>query len=248
MFLGVWTAFMVSYAVIAGALLRDPEFFRREQRRWARGLLRFWGVRLEVFGSEQMRQGVSYVVMSNHLSWADIVALFIALPTTPGFLAKRELMRIPFLAQALRSGRHVLIDRAKRGDAMAALARAAEQVRSGNTVLIFPEGTRGDSDTIGAFKKGGFHLAREAKVPILPVGLRGSRGVFPRGGLLVYPGTIEVHIGAEVPADEVADAELGAMLPRVRAKIMDLAAMEARGSESGPLSNPPTSPEPRTSS
>jgi 1-acyl-sn-glycerol-3-phosphate acyltransferase len=230
MFLGGWTAFMVSYAVIVGALLRDPEFFRREQRRWASGLLRFWGVQLDVFGSDHMRQGESYVVMSNHLSWADIVALFIALPTTPGFLAKRELMRIPFLAQALRSGGHVLIDRAKHGDAMAALSRAAEQVRSGKTVLIFPEGTRGDSDTIGAFKKGGFHLARAANVPILPVGLRGSRGVFPRGSMLVRPGRIEVHIGPAIPASEVSQRELGDMLPRVREQIMDLAAMAARTS------------------
>jgi 1-acyl-sn-glycerol-3-phosphate acyltransferase len=227
-FLAVWTAFMVSYAVIVGTLLRDPEFFRREQRRWARGLLALWGVELQVFGSDHMRAGASYVVMSNHLSWADIAALFIALPTTPGFLAKRELMRIPFLAQALRSGGHVLIDRARHGDAMAALERAAEQVRSGKTVLIFPEGTRGDSDTVGAFKKGGFHLARAANVPILPVGLRGSRSVFPRGGLLIYPGKIEVHIGAEVPASEVSQYELGEMLPRVRARIMDLAAMAAR--------------------
>ena len=227
-FLGVWTAFMVSYAVIAGALLRDPEFFRREQRRWAGGLLRFWGVQIAVFGSDHMREGASYVVMSNHLSWADIVALFIALPTTPGFLAKRELMRIPFLAQALRSGGHVLIDRAKHGDAMAALSRAAEQVRNGKTVLIFPEGTRGDSDTIGAFKKGGFHLAREAKVPILPVGLRGSRGVFPRGSLLILPGQIEVHIGAPIPPEEVARREPADMVAMVRAVIMDLSAMPAR--------------------
>ena len=225
LFLAVWTAFMVTYAVVFGIVLRDPQFFRREQRRWARGLLRFWGVQLDVFGSANMREGACYVVMSNHLSWADIVALFIALPTTPGFLAKRELMRIPFLAQALRSGGHVLIDRAKHGDAMAALSRAAEQVRSGKTVLIFPEGTRGDSDTIGAFKKGGFHLARAAQVPILPVGLRGSRGVFPRGSLLIRPGKIEVHIGPEIPASEVSVRELGDMLPRVREQIMDLAAM-----------------------
>ena len=227
-FLAVWTAFMVSYAVIAGALLRDPEFFRREQRRWARGLLGFWGVELRVFGSDHMRAGERYVVMSNHLSWADIAALFVALPTTPGFLAKRELMRIPFLAQALRSGGHVLIDRAKHGDAMAALARAAEQVRSGKTVLIFPEGTRGDSDTIGAFKKGGFHLAREAKVPILPVGLRGSRSVFPKGSLLVHPGVIEVYIGQAIPDADVVTYEPAEMVQRVRSEIMELSAMPAR--------------------
>jgi len=228
LFLGGWTAFMVTYAVTLSTLRRDPELFRREQRNWANGLVRFWGVHLEVKGAENMRPGVSYVVMSNHLSYADIVALFIALPTTPGFLAKRELMRVPFLAQALKSGGHVLIDRGKRADAVAAIERAAEQVRAGKTVLIFPEGTRGGSDTVGAFKKGGFHLARAAGVPILPVGLRGSRSVFPRGSVLVHPGRIEVHIGQEITKEHAEAHTPGELLAEVRGRIMALAEMPAR--------------------
>jgi 1-acyl-sn-glycerol-3-phosphate acyltransferase len=227
-FLGVWTAFMVSVAVTLGAVRGDPDVFRRMQRDWARGLIKVWGVELHVHGAEHMAPGHSYVVMSNHLSYADIVALFLALPIIPGFLAKRELTRVPFLGQALRSGGHVVIDRGQRGSAMQAINAAAAQVKGGKTVLIFPEGTRGDTDTIGDFKKGGFYLAREAGVPILPVGLRGTRGVFARNSLLVRPGRGDVPIGAPIPPDEVRHRDASDMLPIVRAKIMELSAMPAR--------------------
>lgn len=223
----VWTAFMVTYAIASSLLLGDPEFFRRAQRKWAGGLARFWGLELSVFGAEHMPTGQSYVVMSNHASYADIVALFIALPVIPGFLAKRELMRVPFLAAALRAGGHVIIDRGKRESARAAIDSAAEQVRSGKTVLIFPEGTRGDTDAIAEFKSGGFHLAKAARVPIIPVGLRGTRAVGPKHTFLFWPGKVEVHIGAPVTPSEVAAQELSPLTQSVRARIAELSAMPA---------------------
>lgn len=228
LFLGVWTAFMTTGAVALSVIKRDPEVFRRAQRYWARGLVRFWGVDVRVFGAESVDLSRSYVVMANHLSYVDIVALFLALPMIPGFLAKSELAKIPFLSQALRSGGHVVIERDQHHSAMQTLGRAAEEVRGGKTVLVFPEGTRGDSDTIGDFKKGGFHLAKQAGVPILPVGLRGSRSVFPKSSLLVHPGVIEVHIGEAIPDADVANYEASEMVMRTRAKIMELSAMPAR--------------------
>lgn len=221
LFLGVWTAFMVSLAVTLGVVRRDPELFRRMQRRWAGGLVRFWGVQVEVHGADHMEVGRSYVVMSNHVSYVDIVALFLALPIIPGFLAKRELTRIPFLAQALRSGGHVVIDRGQT-TAVQTIQNAAQQVRGGKTVLIFPEGTRGDSGTVGTFKKGGFYLAKASGVPILPVGLRGTREIFPKGSLLVRPGKIEVHIGPPLPAEEISQRSESQLRPLVRAKIIEL--------------------------
>jgi len=221
LFLGVWTAFMVSLAVTLGVVRRDPELFRRMQRRWARGLVRVWGVQVEVHGADHMELGRSYVVMSNHVSYVDIVALFLALPIIPGFLAKRELTRIPFLAQALRSGGHVVIDRGQT-TAVQTIQNAAQQVKGGKTVLIFPEGTRGDSGMVGTFKKGGFYLAKASGVPILPVGLRGTREIFPKGSLLVRPGKIEVHIGPPLPAEEISQRSESQLRPLVRAKIIEL--------------------------
>lgn len=223
----VWTAFMVTYAIGSSLVLRDPEFFRRAQRGWARGMARFWGLELSVFGTEHMQAGQSYVIMSNHASYADIVALFMALPVIPGFLAKRELMRVPFLAAALRAGGHVIIDRGKRESARAAIGSAADQVRSGKTVLIFPEGTRGDTDSIAEFKSGGFHLAKAAQVPIVPVGLRGTRQIGPKNSFLFWPGKVEVHIGAPVLPGDASGQELNALVQSVRARIADLSAMPA---------------------
>jgi 1-acyl-sn-glycerol-3-phosphate acyltransferase len=227
-FFALWTAFMVTSAIASSLVMQDPELFRRAQRVWARGLTRVWGVELEVFGAENMPQGQSYVVMSNHASYADIIALFIALPVIPGFLAKRELMRVPFLAAALRAGGHVLVDRKRRDSARQAIQSAAEQVRSGKTVLIFPEGTRGDTETIGEFKTGGFHLAKAAEVPIVPVGLRGTRAVGPKHSLLFWPGRIEVHIGGQMPPAEIAQSDLPQLVRNVRDRIAELSAMPVR--------------------
>lgn len=225
---------MVIIAVSGSTLLRDPGLFKRAQRTWGRGLLRFWGVTLKVVGAERLNTDRSYVVMANHLSYVDIVALFVALPVMPGFLAKKELTRVPFLAAALRHGGHVVIDRGQHNRAMAALERAAGQVRDGTTVLIFPEGTRGDSDTIGAFKGGGFRLARSAGVPILPVGLRGCRGIFPKGSLLIRSGEIEVHIGTPVMPEEAAELDFEALTARVRQAVIELSDMPARTEEKRP--------------
>jgi 1-acyl-sn-glycerol-3-phosphate acyltransferase len=223
-----WTAFMVTTAIGSSVILSDPEFFRRAQLVWARGLARFWGLDLHVYGAENMPEGHSYVVMSNHASYADIVALFIALPVIPGFLAKRELMRVPFLAAALRAGGHVIVDRAQRESARQAIGCAAEQVRSGKTVLIFPEGTRSAGDIISEFKSGGFHLAKAAHVPIVPVGLRGTSAVGPRNSFLFWPGRVEVHIGQPLTAAEIAASELRPLVESVRERIAELSAMPVR--------------------
>jgi 1-acyl-sn-glycerol-3-phosphate acyltransferase len=240
LFLGVWTAFMVVAAVTASVVKRDPEVFRRAQRTWALGLVRVWGVDVRVYGAESVDVTRSYVVMANHLSYVDIVALFLALPIIPGFLAKSELTKVPFLSQALRSGGHVVIERDQHASAMQTLNKAAEEVRGGKTVLVFPEGTRGDTDTIGNFKKGGFHLAKSAGVPILPVGLRGSRSVFAKSSLLVRPGVIEVHIGQAIPDADVASYEPSEMVMRVRSQIMELSAMPAREPRSSSRARAPS--------
>jgi 1-acyl-sn-glycerol-3-phosphate acyltransferase len=206
-FFGVWTAFMVTFAVTTGVLLRDREFFKRMQRYWARGLTNFWGVELVVYGAENMANATSgCVVMANHASYADIVALFIALPVIPGFMAKRELLKVPFLAAALRAG----------------------QVREGRTVLVFPEGTRGDGEFIRDFKSGGFRLARTAGVPIFPVGLRGASQVGPKHSLLFWPGRIEVHIGEAIPTADLQTLDQPELIRRVRRRIVTLSGLTAR--------------------
>lgn len=206
--------------------------FRRMTRFWAEGLGRGWGMRVHSHGAEQLDPDGTYVFMVNHLSHVDIVALFIGLPVNVGFLAKKELRKVPFLAQAMIAGGHVFVDRSKHTSALRAMTNAAEEVRRGASLVIFPEGTRGKSETIQSFKKGGFHLARQAGVPVVPVGLRGTRSILGRSSLAIHPGDVHVHIGA--PVDPTAFADTDSLAAHVRTKVGELAGMPlAPGSAHG---------------
>jgi len=228
-----WTAVMVTGAVGAAGITGDGDLFRRMERVWAKGLTRVWGVDVEVFGAENIDPAQSCVIMSNHASHVDIVALFLALPVVPGFLAKSELDKVPFLSAALRAGGHVVIDRGKHASAVETLKAAADEVRGGKTIAVFPEGTRGDSATVGKFKKGGFHVAKAACVPIVPVGVRGSRDVLPKHGRLLMPGRVEVHIGKPISAADVVATPIDELVARTRAEVIALSAMPARESVQG---------------
>jgi 1-acyl-sn-glycerol-3-phosphate acyltransferase len=229
----IWTAFCVTGALCVGFLKGDRDFFYRAQRGWARGLLRLCGIQLEVQGAEQMDPQGAYVIVSNHASYMDIPALFAALPKLPQFLAKRELSRIPFLGAALRSGRHVLVDRDSRTSAKGSLERAAEHLKTGAAILIFAEGTRSTRDEIGRFKSGAFRLAKLGQVAILPVGISGTRYVLPKHGRLIAPRRVQVRIGAPIPAQEVESASMNELTERVRLQVSALSGL-GLGTEGAP--------------
>jgi len=221
----MWTAACVTVAMCAGFLMRDPDLFYRAQRVWARGLFRLCGIELEVQGAEHMDPRGAYVIVSNHASYMDIPALFAALPKLPQFLAKRELARIPFLGAALRFGRHVLVDRDSRTSAKGSLDRAAEHLKAGAAILIFPEGTRSTRDEIARFKSGAFRLAKLGEVAILPVGISGTRHVLPKHGRLIRGRRVQVRIGAPITAREVESAGMNELSERVRRQVSDLSGL-----------------------
>lgn len=220
-----WTALSVTAGLIAGWLTRDPLLFYRWQRGWARWLFRFCGLELEVQGAEHMNPDGAYVIVANHASYMDIPALFASLPKLPQFMAKSELARIPFLGAALRAGRHVLVNRGSHGTARSSLDSAAEHLKSGAAILMFPEGTRSTRDTIGRFKTGAFRLAKLGEVPILPVGISGTRHVLPKHGRLIKRHRVSVHIAAPLSVAEVRDTPLNELSERTRVLLAELAGL-----------------------
>jgi 1-acyl-sn-glycerol-3-phosphate acyltransferase len=207
------------------ALTRDGEHVRRMSRAWAAGLARGWGMQVRVHGASQLDPVGTYVFMANHQSHVDIVALILALPRVPGFLAKKELRRVPFFGAAMEVGGHVFVDRNAHARAVEAIEEAARVVREGASIVVFPEGTRHDREAVSLFKKGGFHLALAAGVPIVPIGLRGTRAMLPRHSKMIRPGDVDVHIGAPIPAGELAALGVEGAVTRVRTDVAALAAM-----------------------
>jgi len=185
-------------------------------RRWLSWIFRSCGIRLVVEGLEHVDRTRSYVFMSNHQSVLDIGALVLTLPVSWRFVAKRELTRIPFFGWALALSDQIVIDRSNRTRSLRSLAHAAERIRRGVNVIIFPEGTRSPTGELQEFEGGGFQLAIQAQVPILPATVSGSFDLIPKRSLAVHSGTIKVVYGAPIPTAGLRAEQRNELKERVR--------------------------------
>lgn len=217
--IGVYTAFWGLIACAVALLDRSGELVIRVARQWIRWILVTCGIRVEGDGLDALDLSAPYVLMSNHQSVFDIAAILATWPRSFRFVAKRELTWIPLFGWALVLGGHVIIDRSRQERAIASLERAARRIREGVNVIIFPEGTRSRTGRMGAFKSGGFHLAIQAGVPVLPVSISGSREITPSHSLRVESGHIHVHYGAPIPTAGLSTDDRNALKEAVRRAI-----------------------------
>src|SRR4030095_9876127 len=137
-------------------------------------------------------------------------------------LYKAELRKIPIMKTAFDVGGYVAVERGDRAKSMESIARGAESLRSGNSFLIFPEGTRSRSGDLLPFKKGGFIMAIQAQVPIVPVAVRGGRAAMRKGSPIVRPVHVSVRIGAPIPTRGLTVDDRDALIERVRTAIRTL--------------------------
>lgn len=167
---------------------------------WSRELIRRADVDLSVIGGELIPEGEALVVMSNHRSYYDIPSVFCAVPGRLRMVAKKELFRVPLFGVAMQAAGFIKIDRDKREKAIASLRESSRLLSQGTRVWIAPEGTRSKTGALGPFKSGGFHLAVDAGVRILPLVLRGTENVMPPDGLTVRRGA-KVSVTVLPPID-----------------------------------------------
>ena len=168
-------------------------------RLWAWAILRVGGVSVKVRGLDQLRSRQPYVFMVNHQSNIDIPALVQALPAFQlRWIAKRELLWVPFFGWAMWAAKHIVIDRSDRSDALAVLTKARQQIDQGISIVVFPEGTRSTDGSLLPFKRGGFLLAVKTRMPIVPVAIRGTGRILPKGSWRIARGEIEITVGSPI--------------------------------------------------
>jgi 1-acyl-sn-glycerol-3-phosphate acyltransferase len=213
------TAIAASLGILSCLVLPSGDGVLALARVWARLVLGLCRVRLVVEGRDKIRPPGPYVFLSNHQSQFDIPAAVLAIPIQFRVLAKQELFHIPIFGWALRLSGFVAIDRRNRDKAIASLDRAAERIRRGRSLLIFAEGTRSPDGRLLPFKKGAFVLAIQAGVPVVPLAIRGSRAVLPKGSLSIRPGIITVVVGDPIDPRPFSVDQKEALMTRVRSAL-----------------------------
>ncbi len=185
---------------------------------WSRRMVDEVGARIEVVGREHLEDRAPAVVMSNHQSHYDIPVLYQLLPGSVRMVAKKELFDIPIFGPALRAAEFIEVDRGDRAKAIESLQGARRLIESGITVWIAPEGTRSLDGRLGEFKKGGFILAEDAGVPILPVSIEGTRNILPaKTAKIQYGQQVRVTVHPRVKRADAASRD--EWIERVRSVI-----------------------------
>lgn len=221
-----WALVTVPLTVI-GILLAIPFLGRRRAfytvgPLFARGMAWFCHIPFSLQGWERLPAAIregrqSVIFMSNHESQMDPPILVAALPLPAVFIAKKELQYVPFIGWAGWAAGVIFIDRGNRERAIRSIQDAAQQIRAGKSVVIFPEGTRSRSGQMLPFKKGGFALAMEADVPIIPMATVGGFQVLTSGSLRIRPGRYTLLLGEPIHPSTHADRD--ALMTEVRGRI-----------------------------
>lgn len=203
----VYTVCLGSLAVIGTLVTRQPWPVDFLGPIWCRWILKACGIHVDVLGLENVDPQKPYVIISNHLSNFDIWATLAALPLKIHFVAKKELLRLPFLGQALAVSDHIVIDRSNPGEAIARInARVASQIGQGFCILFYAEGTRSPDGKVHPFKKGGVTLAMRTGLLIVPMSVSGTHKYLPKRSAIIRPGG-RVRIVLDKPIDATTYTE-----------------------------------------
>jgi 1-acyl-sn-glycerol-3-phosphate acyltransferase len=182
------------------------------------------GIKVRVAGAEHIPLDRAAVYCANHQSNVDPPILFDKLHPRMHIVYKAEINAIPLLARAFRHGGFVPIDRRNKEAAMRSLEAGARSIRSGNSFLIFPEGTRSKTADLLPFKKGGFLMALKAQAPIVPVAIQGGRDAMRRGSKIIQPVHVSIRVGEPIETTGMGMADRDALIARVRQRIEALLA------------------------
>ena len=183
---------LVIVAALLGVKDREGSIYDNAPRWWASCLVKAAGIRVRLHNAERMRSAAPRIFVSNHVSWFDVLTLAAVLPRYK-FVGKAELFRIPIFGRAARASGMIAIERENRKSAFESYRVAADRIRAGASVVVFPEGTRGREYAVRQFKKGPFVLAVAAGVPIVPTIVHGTIEVMPRDSFRIRAGVVDIH-------------------------------------------------------
>jgi 1-acyl-sn-glycerol-3-phosphate acyltransferase len=215
----VYTMVLAPCAALV-SVLGYPHLATPISRLWGFLITRTSGVKVEIEGLEQLAGLHSYVLVSNHQSFFDVFAICGWMPGEPRFVAKQELGRIPILGTAMRRSGHIMIDRARGGQA---IRKALKLAREGFSIVVFAEGTRFSDNRVHPFNDGAAWLAIATRQKCVPMAISGTSSFFPRGALIVRPGRkMRMAIGPPVDTAQLRGADRESLTRQLEESVRSL--------------------------
>jgi 1-acyl-sn-glycerol-3-phosphate acyltransferase len=203
--------------ILLGPFNRQGKHVQRITLLWTKMILTVGGVVLNVKSLSRIDPKRQYVFMVNHQSNIDIPVLIQCLPAFRlRWIAKKELLWVPFFGWAMWAAKHITVDRSDRFHALGTFKKVKERMKDGVSLVVFPEGTRSSEGNLLPFKRGGFLLALETGTPIVPVTINGSGALLPKGDWRLRGGQIEITVGPAVSVENHHPATVRALSAHVR--------------------------------
>lgn len=200
----LYTAVLASVAALA-SLAGRHHFVSWISRLWARMILFTCGIGVDVDGLENIRGLRSFVLVCNHQSLFDILAILASMPAETRFVAKQELRKIPLIGFIMHNSGHVLIDRTRGGQS---IRRALASARHGYAIIVFAEGTRFSDNRVHPFNDGAAWLGIATRLKCVPAAMSGGARFFPRGARIVCPGRrMRIVIGQPIDTAQLRSAD-----------------------------------------
>lgn len=211
----VLTVFTALLTILLAPLLPHSYLSYLPARVWSRLICWLAFVKIETNGFDHLDRKKSYIFVSNHQSVFDIFVIYGWLPIVFKWIMKNDLKKIPLVGRACASAGHIFINRSNAIAAQKSLLEASEKLKKGNSVVVFPEGTRTRTGAMGRFKRGAFLLAKELDLPIVPMTLSGSYERLPPSSLFPTAGTIRLYVHKPVYPDSYAEKPLTVLMTDV---------------------------------
>jgi 1-acyl-sn-glycerol-3-phosphate acyltransferase len=202
------TAFWGTLSIFSILASPDGTMSKFCERSWARMILWACFIRVRASGIGNISGEQVQIFASNHQSFFDIWVLCKIIPVKFGWIIKKEIGKIPFLGSHMKIMGYVSLDRSDREKSLAGMDTAAEQIRNGSRIMIFPEGTRSRDGQLGQFKKGLFHLCLKTRVPIVPIYIHGTGRLMKPDSLLIFSGKVRVTVGKPIPTSGYAPDDI----------------------------------------
>ncbi len=219
-FAAVFVTIPCSMATIAVAIVRSTSpLIDSIVRVWGRSIVRAAGIDLHAEGLDRIDPKQRYILVSNHYSYLDIPCIVAAVPQPIRFMAKVSLFKIPIFGWAIGRAGFIPIDRKNRRTAVKSFDLAAERIRKGNTIVIFPEEGRSRNREMRAFQRGAFLLALKSEKTIVPVAIDSTFDVYPVGAKRVTPGRVTVRVGNPIPTANLGLRDKERLLRQSREQI-----------------------------